>query len=79
MNYEKKVMESTYEILMKKDFTWSYEFKDEMKVQLVTLLIDYFTDIEEYEKCAHLSKLLTNLGENNENMGEAIATGSNNH
>ena len=76
MNYEKKVMESTYEILMKKDFEWSYEFKDEMKVKMLQLLIEYFTDIEEYERCAHLSKLLTNLGDKNENNSKAITTGS---
>lgn len=70
-------MESTYEILMKPEFVWSYEFKDGMKVQLLSLLIDYFTDIEAYEKCAHLNKLLTNLGDKNENMGETITTGSN--
>lgn len=77
MNYEKLVMENTYEILMRDGFTWSYEFKDDMKVQLLSLLIDYFIDIEAYEKCAHLNKLLTNLRDTNENMGETITAGIN--
>jgi hypothetical protein len=48
-----------------------------MKVQLLSLLIDYFIDIEAYEKCAHLNKLLTNLRDTNENMGETITAGIN--
>ena len=51
MNYEKKVMEMAYNILMKRDFKWSAEFSDEMRAQLLKLLLEYFTDIEHYEKC----------------------------
>lgn len=70
-------MDNTYEILMKEDFAWSLEFKEEMKVQLLTLLIEYFTDVEDYEKCAHLNKLLINLENMNENISETTSSGSN--
>ena len=50
MNYEKKVMEMTYNILMKEDFKWTPEFNSEMRTQLLNLLLEYFTDIEHYEK-----------------------------
>jgi hypothetical protein len=76
MNYEKKVMESAYEILKKGDFVWSTEFKDEMKHQLLDLLLDYFTDIEHYEKCAFIHKLSIKLENKNENISERIITGS---
>jgi hypothetical protein len=76
MNYEKKVMESAYEILMKGDFVWSTDYKDEMKHQLLNLLLDYFTDIEHYEKCAFIHKLSIKLENKNENISERIITGS---
>lgn len=69
-------MENAYEILMKEDFAWSSEFKEKMKNQLLNLLLDYFTDIEHYEKCAHLHKLVNELENKNENISESIITGS---
>ena len=57
MNYEKKVMESAYNILMKDDFEWSPEFSTEMQSQFLNLLLEYFTDIEHYEKCADIVKM----------------------
>lgn len=79
MNYEKKVMENVYSILSKEDFDWSYEFKDSMKVQLLNLLLDYFTDIEQYEKCSNLQKMLVNLENTNESNSETVVSGSSNY
>lgn len=77
MNYEKKVMEMTYRILMKKDFQWSPEFSEEMRNQLLNLLLEYFTDIEHYEKCANIVKLQNkSLEIMNGNISKANITGS---
>lgn len=77
MNYEKKVMEMTYRILMKKDFKWSPEFSEEMRNQLLNLLLEYFTDIEHYEKCANIVKLQNkSLEIMNGNISKANITGS---
>jgi len=78
MNYEKKVMEMAYNILMKRDFEWSAEFSDEMRAQLLKLLLEYFTDIEHYEKCANIVKLQNkSLEIMNGNISKANITGSN--
>ena len=45
MNYEKEVMELAYEILTNEEFQWRHEFKPNMKLEIVQLLLDYFTDI----------------------------------
>jgi len=78
MNYEKKVMEMAYNILTKKDFEWSSEFSTEMRKQLLNLLLEYFTDIEHYEKCANIVKLQNkSLEIMNGNISKANITGSN--
>ena len=77
MNYEKKVMIQTYDILTKKDFKWTNEFSLEMRKSLLKLLLDYFTDIEHYEKCAVIVKLQNKSLENmNENISKTIKSGS---
>ena len=76
MNYEKKVMENAYEILTTVGFEWSLEFRDVMKTQLINLLLEYFTEIEEYERCTKLQTMKTNLENKNENISENVITGS---
>ena len=76
MNYEKKVMINAYEILTKTDFKWTDEFGDEMKVKFINLLLEYFTDIEHYEKCAKLVIMLKRLENKNENISKNAITGS---
>jgi len=77
MNYEKKVMEMAYGALMKRDFQWSPEFSVEMRNQLLNLLLEYFTDIEHYEKCANIVKLQNKSWEiMNGNISKANTTGS---
>jgi len=77
MNYEKKVMQNTYEILTNEGFEWTNEFSNSMKLKMIELLLEYFTDIEHYEKCAKLKPILNKLENNNENSSEIIITGSN--
>jgi len=60
MNYEREVMIQAYEILTKKNFKWTNEFNLEMRNQFLKLLLDYFTDIEHYERCAVILELQKN-------------------
>ena len=76
MNYEREVMESAFRILSKKNFKWGYEFDDRMKKQLLNLLLTYFTDIEQYEKCAHIHSMIKDLENMNENISKTNFTGS---
>lgn len=76
-NYEKKVMEQVYDILMEDDFKWSVDFNHSMKVDLVNLLIEYFKNIEDYRKCSKLKPIMVNLeNENDEHSCKTITTGS---
>ena len=76
MNYEKEVMELAYGILTNEDFEWRHEFKPKMKLEIVQLLLDYFTDIEQYEKCSTLNEMVKTLENTDENFSETISTGS---
>ena len=77
MNYEKKVMIQAFNILTKKDFKWTDEFSSEMKTEFLDLLLNYFTDIEHYEKCAVIVKIQTKSLENmNEDISKTNFTGS---
>ena len=76
MDYEKKAMELAYEILTKEDFQWRHEFKPKMKLEIVELVLGYFTDIEHYEKCSKLNELVKILEKTNENISETTVSGS---
>lgn len=76
MNYEREVMESAFRILRKNNFKWGYEFDDRMKRELLNLLLTYFTDIEQYEKCAHIHSMIKDLENMNENISKTNFTGS---
>jgi len=76
MNYERKVMDSAFKILNKRDFKWSDEFDDGMKMDFLNLLLTYFTDIEHYEKCAHIHSMLKDLENMNENISKTVESGS---
>lgn len=76
MNYEREVMESAFRILSKKNFKWGYEFDDRMKRDFLNLLLTYFTDIEQYEKCAHIHSMIKDLENMNENISKTNFTGS---
>lgn len=69
-------MESAFRILSKKNFKWGYEFDDRMKRELLNLLLTYFTDIEQYEKCAHIHSMIKDLENMNENISKTNFTGS---
>jgi len=76
MNYEREVMESAFRILKKTNFKWGYEFDNTMKHDLLNMLLTYFTDIEQYEKCAHIHSMIKDLENMNENISKTNFTGS---
>ena len=77
MNYEKRVMIQAFNILTKKDFEWTDEFSLEMRNQFLDLLLNYFTEIEHYEKCAVIVKLQKqSLEIMDENISKTNITGS---
>jgi len=76
MNYEKKVMIQCFNILTREDFEWTDEFSLEMRNQFFDLLLEYFTDIEHYEKCAIIVKKKQSLEIMNENISKTNITGS---
>ena len=65
-----------FNILTRKDFEWTDEFSLEMRNQFLDLLLDYFTDIEHYEKCAIIVKKKQSLESMNENISKTNITGS---
>jgi hypothetical protein len=76
MDYEKKVMRIAYDIISDGEFSWRKDFNYDMKMELLKLLIEYFTDIEHYEKCSKLSEMIKGLEKTNENNRETTITGS---
>tara|TARA_R110000824_G_scaffold378102_1_gene569553 strand:- start:409 stop:648 length:240 start_codon:yes stop_codon:yes gene_type:complete len=79
MDYEKEVMELAYGIVTGAKFQWRDEFKQEMKLEIVHLLLGYFTDIEHYEKCSSLNEIVKTLENTDENFSKTIKTGSKDH
>jgi len=69
MNYELKVMQNSFEIITKDEFKWGDEFTHNMRLKLVKLMLDYFTNVEEYEKCSVLLKIYNDL----ENLDESYS------
>ena len=70
-------MNIAYQILIKKGFVWDDEFTSEMKKEFTELLLEYFTGLEHYEKCAKIVKLQNGNMENmNENISKTNFTGS---
>jgi len=76
MDYEKEVMRIAYEIISDAEFSWRKDFNYDMKMELLKLLIEYFTDIEQYENCSKLSKMIKALEKTNENISKTTITGS---
>ena len=65
-----------FNILTRKDFEWTEDFSLEMRNQFLDLLLNYFTDIEHYEKCAIIVKKKQSLEIMNENISKTNITGS---
>ena len=51
-NYEHLALDEVYDILL-----YTPDVHSEMKLNIVDNLIEYYTEIEEYEKCRNLQEL----------------------
>ncbi len=55
-NYFNQLMQDGYHLLVQDKINWPYELETDQKVQLLNLAIEYFQELEEYEKCTLLQK-----------------------
>jgi hypothetical protein len=55
-NYFNQLMQDGYHLLIQDKINWPYELETDQKVQLLNLAIEYFQELEEYEKCTLLQK-----------------------
>lgn len=55
-NYFNQLMKDGYYLLVQDKINWPYELETDQKVQLLNLAIEYFQELEEYEKCTLLQK-----------------------
>ena len=60
-NYFKNLMGEGYEILVSKKIVWPSELSLDNKIELLNQAIKYFTEVEEYMKCATLQKKIEEL------------------
>ena len=62
-NYLDLTIEEVYDVISQVN-VWPASFDTDKKIKLMTRMINYFVDLEEYEKCAFLQKYIDGL-ENN--------------
>jgi hypothetical protein len=55
-NYFNQMMHEGYALLVSDEVDWPYELDDVQKVNLLQLAINYFQELEEYERCGLLQK-----------------------
>jgi len=60
-NYEHLAMDEVYDILL-----YNPDIDDIVKTNLVDNLLEYYTSIEDYEKCRHLHELKLVMEKKNE-------------
>ena len=60
-NYFNQMMVEGYELLVSDKVDWPYELDNVMKLQLLEQATNYFTELEEYEKCAILQKKIADI------------------
>jgi len=53
-NYFSDMMQNGYKLLVNERVVWPYELSDSQKVELLQQALEYFQNLEEYEKCAIL-------------------------
>jgi len=53
-NYFNKMMFDSFELLVAKKISWPAELMDSQKVALLQSAIEYFQELEDYEKCVIL-------------------------
>ncbi len=59
--YTKKLVDSGYDILVKEKIRWPKSFTPEMKQDLYTKMIEFYTKNQEFERCDELSQSMINI------------------
>lgn len=60
-DYQSKIIANGYKILSGNKFIWSDEFTDSMKVELLTFMLEYYEEVEDWDICIKLKKMLDEL------------------
>ena len=55
-NYFNQVMKDGYDLLIADKIDWPKDLLDSQKVELLQQAMNYFVEVEEYEKCIILQK-----------------------
>jgi hypothetical protein len=61
-NYQHMAMDEVYDILLYNPDNVDFQ----LKKNLITNLLEYYTEIEEYEKCGNLQEVMRVMEKNNE-------------
>jgi hypothetical protein len=61
-NYQHMAMNEVYDILLYNPDNVDFQ----LKKNLITNLLEYYTEIEEYEKCGNLQEVMRVMEKNNE-------------
>jgi hypothetical protein len=61
INYEQSAIDEVYDIIL-----YNPDVHSEMKLNIVDNLLEYYTNIEEYEKCKNLQELRLVMERENE-------------
>jgi|TARA_B110000503_G_C6854773_1_gene292342 hypothetical protein len=61
-NYQQMAIDEVYDILL-----YNPDVDNEIKINLITNLLVYYTETEEYEKCNNLQELMKVMERPNEN------------
>ena len=60
-NYFSNMMSEGYDILVSKEIVWPKELEKDQKIELLNQAIKYFTEVEEYRKCAILQTKINDI------------------
>jgi protein-arginine kinase activator protein McsA len=60
-NYFNDIMKEGFELLSSSRVSWPTDLDNQQKISLLTKHLEYFDELEQYEKCAVLKKKITRL------------------
>lgn len=60
-NYFKQMMDDGYTLLIEDDIVWPKDFTNLNKIAILTQAMTFYTEKEDFNKCAGLKKKINNL------------------
>lgn len=60
-NYFKQMMDNGYSLLVDEDIVWPKDFTIPNKIAILTQAMTFYTEKEDFNKCADLKKKINNL------------------